>query len=179
MKQKHIGYFFYSFSTILTIYLFILLTNLSEITNEYFSDKGSCFLESGRCLHGSLQGLTIAGISIIISLYLFSTYLAFFDKKGLGKEKSYEKISESLKAAKNAEKSKDEFKAFLAGFNDEEKKVLQIIHDNEGILQSTLKFKADMSKSSLSIMIKDFQSRNIVKRKPHKKSYELYLVKKY
>ena len=54
-----------------------------------------------------------------------------------------------------------------------------LFRSQEGIKQSTLRYKTDMSKTTLSLMLKSLEERKFVKRKPSGKTNQVYLVKKF
>ena len=179
MNQKTIGMIIVIFSIMLAIFVAMAKDTQDKQIDMFIMDEGTCFLEDGTCLHEDnkstiyLTGWILAGIMLSFGIYL----LAFDDSK-LILEKQ-EKISSQLVEVKQEEKKKDEFKAFLSAFNDDKKTLLKLIHENERITQSTLRFKSSMSKAHVSGLLKELVKDNHVSRKPKGKTYELFLVKKF
>ncbi|MFH1770781.1 MAG: hypothetical protein ABH828_04450 [archaeon] len=140
------------------------------------ASDGVCILENGYCLHedrnwtGYIVSWTIGISSILIGLYLI-----FF-------EKSYEKFQHEQKSfAKEIKqaKKKDEFAAYLAGFSEEEQIILKAVHEQDGIKQSTLRYRTGMSKSTLSLLLNSLENRDTISRKISGKTKEVYLRKKF
>lgn len=134
---------------------------------------GSCYIED-NCLHEEKSQTLLYGSLISASLILLAAYLIFFDKTHKMMEHTYSKISDIEKANDNTT-----FNAFLSGFTDKEKKVIKAIKEQEGILQSTLRFRTNMSKTSLSLLLKNLEERNIISRKPYNKTNKIYLQIRY
>ena len=84
-----------------------------------------------------------------------------------------------MEEAKKQDRIKDEFSAYLAGFSLDEQKILKAVHSQDGIKQSTLKFRVDMSKTALSLILKSLAERNIVKRKRSGRTNQVFLAKKF
>ena len=139
-------------------------------------NNGVCVLENDYCLHNDRNwtGYIIGWLSGG-SLIILGAYLLFF-------EKSYEYFNKERKEfVRRIEetKLKDEFQAFLSGFSQDEQAILKCIHAQEGIKQSTLRFKVGMSKATLSLLLSSLEKRNIISRKVSGKSKEVYLIKTF
>ena len=177
MNQKQIGTIVVLLWLLLCI--FFIISYIKE--NQYiqlFMDKneGSCYLDDGTCLHADrsyslmIFGGILAGALIVLGVYLF-----FFDKTQKLLVEQNSQVSRALVEAKN----KDEFNAFFSGFTSEEQSVLKAVHEQDGIKQSTLRFRTGMSKASLSLLLKSLEERDIIYRNKSGKTNEVYLRKKF
>ena len=180
MKQRHIG--------IILIFVgitFALLIYAAKAREDYYIkqiviDKGTCILEDGFCLHSNSNYLFYTiGLIVTLTLGILGTYLIYFDKSQKMLEENQIKITKALEEAKKQEKQKDEFGAYLAAFSEDEKKILAAVREQEGIRQSTLRYRTGLSKTTLSLILKSLEERQIISKKESGKSNEVYLRKKF
>lgn len=133
---------------------------------------GECPRE-GPCPHALLNQLvfpTYIILILLVSLLSLGFYLIFF-------EKSEKAILKEIKEVKKKEKADEKFRVLLSALNDEEKKVMKAVKEQEGIMQSTLRFRTDMSKSKLSAVLKGLEKKNLVKRVQKGKTKLVFLKK--
>jgi DNA-binding MarR family transcriptional regulator len=176
MNQKIIGIILIVAGILLAAFVYMANETEEHYINTYISEHGSCFLEDGTCLHGSRDySLYIGGWILASSLILLGIYLLLFDRTQQLLVQQNQSIAGALKDAKH----RDEFNAFLTGFTDDEQKVLKAIRDQDGIKQSTLRYKAGISKAGLSLMLKDFEKKGIITRKEDGKTNQVFLRKKF
>lgn len=152
---------------ILLVILGILIsgiTLMNKSKEDFYIDElsqtlnGTCVLDSGYCLHEDRDWTSyVIGWVLGIVLFIAGIYLLIFPKLP----------------------KKDVSKDFLDLFNEEEKKVLMVVKDNDGIQQSTLRYKSGLSKATVSLILNDLEKRNIVARKPYKKTKLVYLKKRF
>jgi uncharacterized membrane protein len=173
MNQRQIGIILIIISILLSILVISNKMNQETFIQDYFKEEGTCFTDDGTCLHNQQSNNFILGIIITLSLIILGLYLIFFDKTQKVLLKQHKEVSSAIKQSKEEEK----FKAFLAGFSKKEKKVLEIIKEQEGIKQSTLRYKTETSKTALSLMLKDFEEKGYIHRKEDKKTKRIYLKK--
>lgn len=181
MNQKQIGVILIIIGVILITFLFISKTQEDEYIREIMRlNQGSCFLEDGTCLHADRAYTNfLIGGAISSALIMLGLYLIFFDKTQKILADNQVKISSALSEAKKQEKERDEFNAFLASYQDDEKTVLKAIKEQDGILQSTLRYKAGMSKSTLSLLLKSFEEKGLISRQPSGKTNKIFFRKKF
>ena len=102
------------------------------------------------------NNLFIVGEAFALLLFSLGLYLVFFDTTKETKElvaKQSEQnvqIATALKAAEEEKKKDERFTAFLVGFSEDEKKLLAAIHEQDGILQSTLRYRTGLTKTDVS-----------------------------
>ncbi len=180
MNQKQIGVIVIVLGILIGAFIYFAKAQEDFYIKELMKENDSCFLDDGTCLHADRNlmiyvfGWVISAALIILGIYLF-----VFDKTQEKLEERTVLVSEALKEAKSNEKNKREFEAFLAGFSEDERKVLIAIKEQDGIKQSTLRYRTDMSKTTLSLMLKSLEERKIVKRKPAGKTNNVFLIKKF
>jgi ribosomal protein S25 len=179
MDQKHVGIILIIASVLMGSFVYVLQSESKQYADEYMLREGTCFLEDGTCLHARNMPFFVFGWGISAALFLFGIYLSFIDKTQKVLAENQLKLSSALESAKKQEREKDEFSAFLAGFDDEKQRVLKAVKEQPGITQSTLRYRADISKTALSLVLSELEEKAIIRRKPSGKTKEVYLVKKF
>ena len=176
MNQKQIGAILIITGVIIAAFVFFAKAKEDAAINLIIHERNSCYLDDGTCLHED-RDLTIYIVGWILSgaLILLGIYLAFFDKT----QKLLAEHQVKVSAALNEASRKDEFNAFLAAFDKDEQNILKAIKDQEGIQQSTLRYKTGISKTKLSLLLKSLEERDIIKRKVSGNTNEVFLRKKF
>lgn len=89
--------------------------------------------------------------------------------------KSEERILRRLEEEKNQKIGDEKFDIILMALDPYEKKVLKSVKEQEGITQSTLRLRTDMSKAKLSYVLQELEKRNLIKRNKKGKTLEIFL----
>jgi len=112
-----------------------------------------------------LSHITVGFLSFIFAL---GFYLLFFSK---GEEAIFKK----LEGDKIVDLKKDKFEMLLRSMDDNEKNILRSIKNQEGITQTTLKFRVNLSKAKVSEVVTKFEKNNLITRNTKGKTYEIFL----
>lgn len=179
MNQRHIGIVILVVAILIISFVLVSKSIEDSYIEQITIEKGSCFLDDGTCLHQQSASLYIVGFALAGALLLFGIYLTLFDRTQKIIAEHQVKVSGALEKAMKQEKDKDEFKAYLSGFDENEQIILKTVREQEGIKQSTLRYKTGISKTSLSLILKSLEKRKIISRKEKGKTKLVYLVKKF
>lgn len=170
MENRFIAIIIAVIAILLAASVLMMKTKEDAHIEMFVEDKGSCYLDDGTCLHKDRDlTLYIIGFALSGILLVVASYIGIFLK-----DKRNVKMKEKSDIAQEAETEK-EFQAFLRGFSEDERKILKGIRKEEGITQSTLRFKTGLSKAHLSGILRMLEKKEIVARKPKGKTYELFL----
>jgi DNA-binding MarR family transcriptional regulator len=181
MNQKQIGIILIIMGVLLSTFVYVAKVREDGMISLMIQQQGgSCYLADGTCLHDNRDwSLYIAGWAFSFATIIFGLYLIFFDKTQQMLAEHQVKVSAALGEAAKKTGKEEKFKAFLAGFNEDERKAIGAIHEQDGILQSTLRYRTGMSKTALSLMLKSLEERDIISRKESGKTNEVFLRKKF
>ena len=176
MNQKQIGIILIIIGLIIGTIVYLAKQREDKAINLFIEEAGTCFLDDGTCLHNDRDlSLYIIGWVVSAALILFGVYLSVFDKTQEMLAEHQVKVANALQEASK----KDEFSAYLAGFNEDEKNILRAIKEQDGIQQSTLRFRVGLSKAKLSIILKSLEDKDIINRNLVGKTNKVYLRKKF
>lgn len=163
MNSKKIG-------GILIIIGLLLGGSIWYFTNQLYtkSEMYGCF-QNNQCLpiqnSISLSHVVTGIFSFLIAL---GFYLIFFTK-------SEEAIMDRLEANRNAQLQEERFALVLRALDPYEQKVLTAVKEQDGITQSTLRWRTEMSKAKLSYVLQELERRDLVKRFEKGKTLAVHL----
>ena len=176
MNQKQVGIVTIIISIVLVLLIFGAKAKEDYYISQLVKEDGTCVLDDGYCLHEDRSyTLYIAGGIIAGALAILGIYLIFFDKTQKTLAENQAKIASALEQSSK----KDEFNAFISSFNEDEKSILKAIHEQEGIQQSTLRYKIGLSQAAASILVAAVEKRGIIAKKVDGKTNKLFLRKKF
>ncbi len=169
MNSRKLGLILLIITIILAIILGYLRFELGKSIQRQIDVMGpvcSVRHDIEECPHEKQKELalpTFIGSAFIAGMFILSIYLMFFDKKKVVKEQ--------------VEKD-DKFDILLSALDDDEKKIIKAVKEQDGILQSTLRIRTDLSKTKLSLVLKGLESKGLVKKVLKGKTNQVFLKKK-
>ncbi len=167
MENKKLGFVILSISVLASVLAFGFMGVLGRQTASF-----QCYPTSECQRVESLLGLSHIAVGLVSFIGALGIYLLFFST-------SEEAILRRLEEEKSMKIEQGKFELILKAMDDNEKKVLRAIKEQEGITQSTLKFRTDLSKSKVSQILTDFERKNLVKRETKGKTYSVYLTENF
>ena len=169
MENKKLGIILIIIGILLALSLYMVKIREDYMIQKVVVDQGSCFLDDGTCLHED-RNMTFYFIGWIVSAILIALglYLVLF-------EKSQKEIIGALENQKQIKVKEEKFDILLKGLNEDEKKVIKAVKEQDGITQQTLRLRADLHKSKLSIVLDGLEKKGLVSRKEKGKTKQVFL----
>lgn len=178
MNKKIIGVILILIAIASSIVLYSFKLKLEAALDFQIQQYGeSCPTDPKICPHSQLANLDSLS-SILFSIFGFlalaGIYL-LFDKSEMKTRENQLAIVKTLENIKKEDESNDKFGILLKALNDDEKKVISIIKEQDGISQNTLVLRSDMSKAKISTILSDFENKNLIKKVKKGKTNSIYL----
>ncbi len=169
MDNKKLGIILVIVALFLTAIIFLVKAREDTIIGKVITEKGSCFLNDGTCLHADRDiTLYIIGLIISAAILALGAYLIFFDK-------SQKEIVQTLERQKHIQIEEEKFNILLKGLNEDEKAIMKAVRDQDGITQQTLRLRTDIHKSKLSILLDSLEKKDLISRKEKGKTKQVFL----
>jgi len=169
MDNKKLGMMLIVFCVFIAVLFF---SYKNEIKNVSDDSCGCEAMESGGVCpaveHNRIGTLDYISIGLIFSMFALGIYLIFF-------EKSQKEIISTLENHKKIQIEDEKFGILLKGLDEDEKKVVKAVREQDGITQQTLRLRTDMHKSKLSIVLDGLEKKGLVARKEKGKTKEVFL----
>ena len=180
MNKKAIGIILIIVAIASSIVLYVLKAKLESALDFQIQQYGeSCPTDPNICPHSQLEKLNSFSyvlFSIFGVLAFFGIYL-LLDKTDKKFQESQLAITKTLEGFKKQETTESNFNILLRALNEDEKKLLSIIKEQDGISQNTLTLKSDMSKAKVSSILSDFERKELIKKVRKGKINLIYLKK--
>ena len=167
MENKKLGFVVLSISIVASIVAFGFMGVLGKQTSAL-----QCYPTNECQRVESLLGLSHIAVGLISFIGALGIYLLFFST-------SEEAIMKRLEEEKQMKIEQNKFDLILKAMDDNERKVLTAIREQEGITQSTLKYRTDLSKAKVSQILTDFEKKHLIKREAQGKTYSVYLAENF
>ena len=167
MENRKLGFVILSFSIVATVLSFGFIGILGKQSTAL-----QCYPTNECQRVESLLGLSHVAVGLISFIAALGIYLLFFST-------SEEAILKRLEEEKNMKVDHDKFELILKAMDENEQKVIKAIKEQEGITQSTLKFRTDLSKAKVSQILTDFEKKQLIKREAKGKTYAVHLTENF
>ncbi|MBR9683093.1 hypothetical protein GOV03_00975 [Candidatus Woesearchaeota archaeon] len=161
MDNKKLGLIIIGLSIIFSLFIYGLGNQLNKLQED------SCICTDSCKDHGP-QYLIYGSIALLFSTLSLGIYLLFF-------EKSHQTLIKKLKDESHVKSKEEKFNLILMGLNEDEKKVLSAVKDQDGITQHTLGIRTDLHKSKLSIIVSILEKKGLIKKEKKGKTNQLFL----
>ncbi len=175
MEHRKLGFVIIALTLLLAVVLAVYRVELEKsILSKVISKEGNkCLHEGNICPYEELDNLTLPtyiAIAVLVLMFGVGSYFSFFDT-------SQRRVEQLVTQLKEEEKQEIKKETALSLLNEDEQKIIKAISDQEGIRQSTLKYRVEMSKTKLSLMLKELEGRGVVYKEEEGKTNRIYLKK--
>ena len=163
MDARKLGLTILVITVLLAAVVFFLFAKLKSQEIELgCSPSSAC-----KSIEQSLS-ITHLAVGVLAFALALGFYLLFFvpDQNSV-----FKKLEEASRKRLEEEK----FSILLKALDGFEKEVMIAVKNQEGITQSSLKFKTSLSKAKLSQVLQDLEKKELISRKKKNKTYEVYL----
>ena len=162
MNNKKLGTIILIISIIIGILLITFINGLSAQAEAL-----GCYQNLDCEVMNTNLNITHLATGIMGAILALGFYLIFFAKE-------QQELLQSLQQHKKQRTKEEEFNLISKALSNDEKAILKIIKQQEGITQNTLRIKANTSKAKLSYLLKDLEQKNLIKKKKKGKTQAIY-----
>jgi len=178
MDNKKLGIALIIAALIIVGIFFFIRSEMERLIGIQVANTGSCY-QGQVCSHENANTTTYIGIGLAAFIAALGVFLLFFEKSQKVIMESHEKITTALQKDAKEKIEEEKFKVLLAGLDEEEKKVITAVREQEGIQQSTLKYRTGLSKTKLSMVIKGLEAKNLVTKEESGKTNKIHIKKPF
>ena len=175
VNYKSLGYILIVLGLLFIIPVFIFKVQVDNLTNEVMLATGGTCIQEGKCLHEQSDLPMYVGISLTVMMLALGLYLVFFERSKEAIEKIQKELIGSLKETKKKQDKDEKFEFLLKALNEDEKKVIKAVREQDGIEQATLRIRTDMSKTKLSVVLTELEKKGLVSKIPEGKKNKIFL----
>jgi len=163
MENKKLGILMVAISFVFGFFLVNYSSNMDQQSVELGCNAAEGCGEVSRSLDISHFAFGFFGFMLALGFYLL-----FFNETD-------KKVMDRLDYERDRQVEKERFSIILRALDEYEKRVMQIVREQDGITQNTLKLRANMSKAKLSYILQELERRDLVKRIRKGKTLEVHL----
>ncbi|MEK6914805.1 MAG: winged helix-turn-helix transcriptional regulator [Nanoarchaeota archaeon] len=163
MHSKKLGILMIIISLVFAVFLFDYINLMNERSNKLGCNSAEGCFEVRKNLDLSHLAFGFFGFMLALGFY----FLVFNNTE--------KRIFEKLEDEKNKKVEEERFKIILKALDEYERKVMEIVKEQEGITQNTLKLRANISKAKLSYILQELERRDLIIRNKKGKTLEVHL----
>ncbi|MEM4266934.1 MAG: hypothetical protein QW404_02675 [Candidatus Nanoarchaeia archaeon] len=178
MDNKKLGIALIIAALIIVGIFFYIKSETERLIDIQVAQTGSCY-QGSICSHERANTTTYIGIGLAAFIAALGFYLLFFEKGHKILMESQEKITTALQKERKDKAEEEKFQALMAGLDEDEKKVIKVVREEEGIQQSTLKYRVGLSKTKLSMVIKSLETKKLITKEEAGKTNKIFLKKPF
>jgi uncharacterized membrane protein len=173
METKKLGFLILGLSLVSGLAMFRYMDGLSLQEEQLHCNP------SNECQQvQSLFGFSHVVVGFLSFLSALGFYLLLFNKGEYHSINKYENYNNENISEHKIENN-DKFNTLLKPLDDNQRKVLTSIKEQQGITQSTLRYRADLSKATVSQILTDFEKKDLISRKVKGKTYMVFLNEEF
>ncbi len=171
METKKLGFLIIGMSIVVGFIMFSYMSKLGV------QEQANNCNPTQQCQQiSSLFGLSHIAIGFLAFIFALGFFLLFFNK---GEASKYTDVLEKIQEEKKQKTAENKFNLLLRPLDENERNVLTAVKEQEGITQSTLKYRANLSKAKVSQILTDFEKKNLIARKVKGKTYQVFLTENF
>lgn len=129
--------------------------------------NNNCFI-NGECTHQQSNLPIYIGLVAVILNIVLGIYIIILNK-------SEHEVKNYIDTEKKQKNKEERFEILLKALDEDEKKILKAVKEQDGISQSTLRIRTDMSKAKLSVVLSNMEKKNLVKKVQKGKFNKIFL----
>ena len=168
INKRNLGILLLIVSLIFSFSLILFYVQINKVIIELTKlNAGNCFIDGVCTEKQSLFPIFFGLFAVLINL-LIGGYLIFINK-------SEDKVKDYIENNNKFKEDEKKFEFLLKGLDEYEKKVIIAVKEQDGISQSTLRIRTDMSKSKLSMVLSNLEKKNLIKKIENGKFNKIYI----
>ena len=165
MDNKKMGLLLIGLTVVLGLGMFSLIGQLGQRSADM-----NCITNAQCQSVVSTINMSHLFVGILAAIFSLGVYIVLFNK-------TEQAILQRLEETKKEELQENKFDLISMALDENERKILEAVKQQQGINQNILKLKTNLSKAKVSQVLTSFERKGLIKREPQGKTYSVYLIK--
>src|SRR3989344_7909774 len=175
VNHKILGIILIVLGLLFIIPVTIFKIQVNTLTKDIMLASGGTCIQDGKCLHEQSEYPMYVGLGLIFVTFALGIYLVVFEKSRESTEKIHKELIGSLKETRKKQDKDERFEFLLKALNEDEKKVMSAVKEQEGIEQATLRIRTGLSKTKLSVILTGLEKKELISKVPEGKKNKIHL----